>query len=82
MDDEGSEKERLDTAIGSLRELMAELSDRDQFILKATYGIEHEILDETTLSQETGLPLTKLHVRIIRLHSQLKDKLMAKGVAA
>lgn len=79
--DDGSQKSKeVDAEVAALREALKGLSDRDQFILTATYGLcGAKQLDENTVCQETGLPVTMLHVRLIKLQRKLKEVLQAGG---
>lgn len=79
VDDDSHNAAEMDSAISAMKEAMKGLSDRDQYILQVYYGIGAERLDEETVCQETGLPVTRLHIRLRKLQSKLKEAIKANG---
>lgn len=80
LEEEDTKNAELDSVLTELRKKMEGLSDRDRYILQHCYGIGAKQLDENTVCQETGMSITKLHVRLIKLRRILKESLLADGV--
>lgn len=82
LDDGAQEKSEVDYAVAALNESMKDLPERDRYILIHLYGLAGaKQLDENTICQETGLPITRLHIKLRRLQGKLKEILQADGVS-
>ena len=81
LDDNSQRSAEMEAVVQELHKAMEGLSDRDKYILQHCYGIGADRLDETTVCQETGLPITGLHVRLLKLQKKLKESLKTNGVS-
>lgn len=81
LDDNSQRSAEMEAVVQELHKAMEGLSDRDKYILQHCYGIGADRLDETTVCQETGLPITRLHVRLLKLQKKLKESLKTNGVS-
>lgn len=80
-DDGAQEKSNVDFAVSALNESLKDLPERDRYILIHMYGLGGaKMLDEDTICQEVGLPITRLHIKLRRLQGKLKEILQADGV--
>lgn len=81
LDDNSQRSAEMEAVVQELHKAMEGLSDRDKYILQHCYGIGADRLDEITVCQETGLPITRLHVRLLKLQKKLKESLKTNGVS-
>lgn len=81
LDDNSQRSAEMEAVVQELHKAMEGLSDRDKYILQHCYGIGADRLDEPTVCQETGLPITRLHVRLLKLQKKLKESLKTNGVS-
>lgn len=71
-DEDSVKKEEDAQAIDHVRQLLCHFSDREQWIINHMYGLHGIVLDENIISQETGLPPTKLREKQLSVIQQLK----------
>jgi RNA polymerase primary sigma factor len=81
LDDGSHMSAEVEAVVSEMLKVIQTFSDRDQWILKVTYGIGAEKLDEDTVCQETGLPVTRLHIRLRKLQRKLKEALQTSGAS-
>jgi RNA polymerase primary sigma factor len=81
LDDGSHMSAEVEAVVSEMLKVIQTFSDRDQWILKVTYGIGAEKLDEDTVCQETGLPITRLHIRLRKLQRKLKEALQTSGAS-
>lgn len=81
LDDGSHMSAEVEAVVSEMLKVIQTFSDRDQWILRVTYGIGAEKLDEDTVCQETGLPITRLHIRLRKLQRKLKEALQTNGAS-
>lgn len=78
IDDSNDEPEDMDDAVYDLRHLISRLSQKDQFLLKNSYGIDCPVVPIEILAQETAMSIRCIRGRLYNiyqhLHEVLKDK--------
>jgi DNA-directed RNA polymerase sigma subunit (sigma70/sigma32) len=78
LDDTNETPEDMDEAVVDLNTLISKLNDKDQFLLKHSYGIGCQAVTIDILAQETGMSQRCIRGRLYsiyqHLHEVLKDK--------
>lgn len=78
IDDSNDEPEDMDDAVYDLRHLISRLSQKDQFLLKNSYGIDCPVVPIEILAQETAMSIRCIRGRLYNLYQHLYEVLKDK----